>query len=134
MDRRTTWAGYRILLVAMAIQGVTPDCDNLVSSRLLRLIASGWTGGPAADGASTPMQTPIPPDDGDGDPGLFCSKVAAGCALRVRLDTGDRRFIHFIPIHFLERSSRSVPRPFDPPGVALRGSDSLYACLCRFLC
>ena len=134
MDGRSTWAGYRILLVAMAIQGLTPDYANLASSRLSRLVASGWTTRPAADVGRVPSSAPIPRDDQDDGPGEICSRVTVESPLRVRLDAGGRRCIHFLSIVPFERPSRWAPRAFDPTGGDSRGSQGLIARLCRFVC
>jgi hypothetical protein len=133
-DRRSILAGYRVLLVATAIQGLTPDHGSLASPWLLRLVTSGWPGGRAADGGPAPMPTPISSGDHDGVPGEVCSAVAAKSSLRARLDTGERLCIQLIPIGLIERPSRTVPRRPYPTGEIWRGSDGLIPALCRFVC
>jgi hypothetical protein len=127
-------AGCRILLVAIAIQGLTPDHASLASTWLLRCITLGSPGHWAADDGAAPMPTPIHGGDHDVVPGESCSNVAAESSLRVRFDTGGRLCIHVIPISLLERPNRSDFRSPCPIGVVRWGSDGLIRSLCRFLC
>jgi hypothetical protein len=129
-DRRSTRAGCRILLIAMAIQGLTPDYGNLASSWLLRLVTSGPADGRAADGDSAP----IPRGDQDNVPGTIGSTAAARSALRGRLDAGGRIGIHILPVNSLERPGRTTPRSLHPPGTHPTGPDGRLSSLCRFLC
>jgi hypothetical protein len=132
--RRSIRAGYRILLVAIAIQGLTPDHASLASTWLLRCVALGSPDHWAADDGAAPMPTPIHAGDHDVVPGEFCSNMSAESSLRVRLDTGGRLSIHLIPIGLLERPNRSDPRSPCPIGVVRWGFGGLIRSLCRFLC
>jgi hypothetical protein len=133
-DKGSIRAGYRVLLIATAIQGLTPDYGNLASSCLLRLVTSGSADSRAADRVPPPRSTPVPGGDHDGVPGEVCSTIAPHAALRARLDTGGRPCVRFLPVGFLDRLSRPAPRSLDPPGVVIRGPDGLIPVLCRFLC
>jgi hypothetical protein len=134
MGKSLTRAVYGILLIAMAIQGLTPDYSNLASSWLLRLVTSGSADSRAADGGSAPLPTPVPRGDHDGIPGEVCAEASDRDAPRVRVGAGDRPGAPFLPVGPLDRPSRSAPRPSIPPGVVTRGSDGLIPSLCRFLC
>ena len=57
--RRSIWAGYRIVLLAMAIQGLTPDSASLASPWLLRIVTSASVDGLAAGDGSSSMPTPL---------------------------------------------------------------------------
>jgi hypothetical protein len=133
-DRQTAGAGLRILLVAMAIQGLTPDRGDLASSRLLQLVASGLVDCESADSGSAPSSIPIPRDWDDGLPGVLGSTLVASAALRTHLDTGGRPALHFLPAGLLNQLIRSVPRSLRPAGIVVRGPDGLIVSICRFLC
>ncbi len=132
-DRQSTRASFRILLVATAIQGLTPDCDNLASSCLLRLVTSQCATSRATDGAAAPMPMPIPFGDQDDAPGELCSAVPADTAVRFRVDPGDQR-CQFFPVGLLERLTGSAHRSLDLPGAGSRSSNGLVLSLCRLLC
>ena len=133
-DGRSTRAGYRVLLVAMAIQGLTPDDGNLASSWLFRLVSAGPAGGMVAGGDASSMPTPLRGGDDDGLPGEWCRTVAAEAALRGRLDVGSRLCLPFLPAGLLERPTRSAPRSPHPLGLIRHGPHGLIPSLCRFLC
>jgi hypothetical protein len=127
-------AGYRILLVAIAIQGLTPDRASLASTWLLRCVALGSPDHWAVGDGAAPLPTPTHGGEQDVAPGVFCSNVTTGSSLRVRLDTGGRFCIHLIPIGLLEWPSRSDSRSRCPTGVVWWGSDALIHSLCRLRC
>jgi hypothetical protein len=131
--RRSMRAGYSILLVAMAIQGLTPDQSDLASSRLLRLVLSGLAGS-RSDGGPAPSSIPTPRGQDDGVPGEICATVAAGVASRVRLDTGGPPHVHVLPVGILDHLTRSALHPLRRPRVVAWGADGLIPSLCRFRC
>jgi hypothetical protein len=133
-DGRSTRAGYWVLLVAMTIQGLTPDGGNLASSWLFRLVSAGPVEGLATGGDPISIPAPLHDGDDDGVPGELCRPVGAETALRVRLDDGSRLRIPFLPAGLLERSGRSATRSLHPPGPVPRGPAGLIPSLCRFLC
>jgi len=134
-DRRSIRAGsWMILLVATATQGFTPDHDNLVSSRILRLVTAGLAETDAADSSHSPLSTPLPCGEHDGVPGGVCSKVAAESVLPLPPGPGVHQRIQFLPDDLRARPGRSAPCSFNPPGGALPGSGGLIPSLCRFLC
>ncbi len=129
-DGRLRRAGYRALLVAMAIQGLTPDSGDLASSWLLRLVASGPADAPAEDGAPAPIHR----GDQHDLPGAIGPAIAAKSLPRGRLDDGGRIGLHFLSASPLARPGRSAPRSLDPPGVVPPESDERLSSLCRFRC
>jgi hypothetical protein len=131
MEKPMTRVGYGILLIAMALQGLTPDCSNLASSMLLRLVSSGLAESRAADGC-TPL--PIPRGDQDGIPGEVCGEASDRDATRVRLDADGRPCVRFLPVGLLDQLSRSAPLSSLLTSVVLRWPDGLNAPFCRFLC
>jgi hypothetical protein len=133
-DKQLIRAGYWILLVAMAIQGLTPDGSNVASSWLLRLVTAGLADSWVAGGGPAPSHTPIPRGDHGDVPGEIGSLARAGAALRIRLETGVRPCVDFLPVSLLDRLPRPALGSCDPPGTAMRGSDGLIPSLCRFLC
>jgi hypothetical protein len=133
-DGRSARAGYGILLVAMAIQGLTPDDGNLASSWLLRLVSAVPTDDMAQDGQAPSMPTPPRGCDDDGVPGEFCRGVAAVTALRIRLDDGSRLRIYFLPAGLPDWPTRSGARSVYPAGLFLRGPNGLIPSLGRFRC
>jgi hypothetical protein len=114
----------------MAIQGLTPDYDDLASSWLLRLVISGPADGRAADG--DPVTIPRG-DEGD-VPGAIGSTAAAGSALRGRLDAVRRVSILILSVGPLGRPGRAAPRSLHPQCAVPPGSGGRLSSLCRFLC
>jgi hypothetical protein len=132
-DWLSTRAGYGILLVAMAIQGITPDYVNLASPWLLKLVISVSADDPA-EGDPSPSPAPLDRNDGEGVPGEFCSKATAESALRVNLDTGGRLCVRYLPSALLDSPGRSATRSLHPHGVVQPGFDGSIPSLCRFQC
>jgi hypothetical protein len=130
-DWLLTQAGYGILLLAMAIQGLTPDYRNLASSWLLRFVTSISADVPLADGDPSPMPAPL---QSEGGPCEICRMVTAETALRIRSDDGNRLCISFLIATLLERPIRSAPRSRRLLGVIPPRSDGLVPSLCRFQC
>jgi hypothetical protein len=133
MEKPMTRAGSWFLLIAMAVQGLTPDCSNLASSMLLRLVSSGLADSRAAGGCTS---LPIPRGDHDEIPGEVCGEASDRDATRVQLDADGRPCIRFLPVGLLDRPGRSAPlsSPSLPPGVVMRWPDDLIISLCRFVC
>jgi hypothetical protein len=133
-DRLSTRAGCCILLVAMAIQGLTPDQLNLASSWLLRLVLAEMVDSPSADGDRAPSQTPSPLGQEDGAPDEIVSTVVHNATPRVRIDSD--RWLPFdaLPVDIRERPTRSALHSLHPPGVVVQGSDGLILSLCRLIC
>jgi hypothetical protein len=128
MEKPMTRVGYPIVLIAMAIQGLTPDYSNLASSMLFRLVCSGL----ADPGGCTPL--PIPRGDQDGVPGEVCGEASGRDVTRVRLDDDGRPCLRFLPVDLLDRPGRSAPLSSLPPGVVMRWPYGLIISLCRFVC
>lgn len=133
MEKPITRAGSWILLIAMAVQGLTPDGSNLASSMLFRLVSSGVAGSRAAGGCA-PLPIPVPRGDHDGIPGEVCAEASDRDAPHVRLDADGRPCLRFLPAVPLDRPGRSAPLSSFPRGVVMRWPDGLIASLCRFLC
>ncbi len=125
--------GYRVLLVAMAIQGLTPDGGNLASPWLLRLIGTGPADVTAAR-SDDARPTPLHGEDGDDTSGNLCEAVAPAAAMRVRLQDGGRPCPSFSAADLGEWPRRPAPRSIPPSGPNLRGPHGLISSLCRFLC
>jgi hypothetical protein len=133
-DGRLTRAGYWVLLVAMAVQGLTPDDGNLASSLLLRLVSAGPAGDMALHDDASSLPPPLHGGDENGVPGAFCRTVAVGGALRVRLDDGTRTRLPFLPAGLLDRPNRSAPRSILAPGPVPLAPGGLIPALGRFRC
>lgn len=133
MEKPMTRAGYWILLVAMAVQGLTPNSSNLASSLLLRLVCSGLADSRAVGGCS-----PLPTPGGDRDeiPGEVCGEASDRDTTRVQLDADGRPCIRSLPVGLLDRPGRSalLSSPPLPPEVVMRWPDGLIISLCRFIC
>lgn len=131
--RRSIRGGYRVLLVAMAIQGLTPDGRNLASPWLLRLIGTG-PAHVAAASSHDPRPTPLHGEDHDGTTGYFCEAVAPAAAIRVRLQDGEPSDALSPAGALVEWARRPSCRSIPPPGPISRGPHGLISSLCRFLC
>jgi hypothetical protein len=118
----------------MAVQGLTPDDGNLASSLLLRLVSAGPADGMALHGDASSLPTPVRGGDDNRVPGEFCRAVAAGNALRVRLDDGIRLRLPFFPGGLLDRPIQSAPCSILAPGLVPRAPDGLIPSLGRFRC
>ena len=132
--RRSMWAVYRIFLLAMVIQGVTPDSASLASPWLLRMITPAPVDGPAAGDGSSSMPKPLDASTEGGVAGAIYQHGAAVSAPRVRLDDDRRLSIPFLAASLRDRPIRSAPRSLRCRGVVQRWPDGLIPSLCRFLC
>ncbi len=132
--RRSMWTVYRIVLLAMAIQGLTPDSASLASPWLLRMITPAPVDGLAADKASSSMPKPLHGSTEGGAAGVICQPGPAESAPRVRLDDDRRLSIPFLAASLRDRPIRSAPRSLRSRGLVQRWPDRLIPSLCRFLC
>ena len=132
--KRSSGAGIAILLVAAAIQGLTPDRDDLASSRILRLLETTRVSPRATGGNPAPTPISIPHDQDHGIPGEISGKVVPRVALRARLDDDIRSSDPLLPPGYLEPPIPSSLHPLPPPRAASRGPVDLIGSLCRLLC
>ncbi len=132
--RRSMWAGYRVVLLAMAIQGLTPDSASIVSPWLLRIVTSASVDGLAAGDGSSSMPTPLHGSEEGGVAGVICQAEAAVSAPRVRLDDDRRLSIPFLAAGLRDRPIPSTPRSRPSRSVVQRWPDGLLPFLCRFRC
>src|SRR5690242_1244179 len=87
-DRRSGRATIRIVLLAVALQGLTPDRANLASPWLLRLVTAVSVDDAASGEHRSSMLAPLDGREDGGDTGGICQGVAAHFAPRIRLDDG----------------------------------------------
>jgi hypothetical protein len=132
--RRSMWAVYRIVLLNMAIQGLTPDSASLASPWLLRMITPAPVDGLAAGDGSTSMPKPLRGSKEGGLVGVTCQPGADVSAPRVRLDDDRRLSIPFLVANLHDRPIRSAPRALHSRSPVQRWPDDLIPSLCRFLC
>jgi hypothetical protein len=132
--RRSMWAVYRIVLLGMAIQGLTPDSASLASPWLLRMITTASVDGLAAGDGSSSMPKPPRGSEEGGAAGAICQHGAAVSAPRVRLDDARRLSVPFLAASLRDRPMRSAPRLVRSRGLVQRWPDGLIPSLCRFLC
>jgi hypothetical protein len=119
----------------MAIQGLTPDCANLSSPWLFRLVGAGCVDGAGAGDARSSMPGPLRSGDDRGVAGEICQTVAAESVPRVRrLDDDRRLFFPVLPAGVGDRPTRSAPRSLLATGRVRRWLDGPIPFLCRFLC
>jgi hypothetical protein len=133
-DRRSTRAAFRIALLVMAIQGLTPDYANLASPWFLRLVTAASVDGRASGDDLSSMPTPRNGSDDGGVAGEICQTVAAESAPRVRRDDDRRLRLPFLLAGLCDRPTRSAPRSLLSPVPVRRWPDGLMPSLCRFLC
>jgi len=123
-----------MMLLAMGLEGLTPDARDLASSWLLGTLASTTETTRFIDLAHSPLHDPGSTDPEDGRPGEVCTRIDLAFSVRVRHEEGVARLslplvrITFVPRGpepcRLTRSSRMVERR----------AESLIPALCRFLC
>ncbi len=92
-DARSSRIGQLILLVAMAIQGLTPDFRNLSSPWLFRILT--WE---LADLAGGKDSDRCPLDDHDKGPGEVFAPGGMHASLRLHRDAVGRPTAEFTPI------------------------------------
>ncbi len=115
---------YRyLLLIALAIQGFTPDFRNLSSRWLIQLLTCNSGGG----------SSPLPGEERHEGPDQVCAPVSIDATPRTRLDNGARPLAAPMPLSPSQRWIRSTPVSLHFFGIATRGSHDLLRSLCRFL-
>jgi hypothetical protein len=132
-DRRSILAVSLVLLLATAVQGITPDPGGVVSSRFFELVSSGCFDDPVPDGGGNSSSAPLPRDGHDVAPDEVCSPLV-GATSRDRLDHGSPLCIQVVHVGLHKDPVRTLPRRRRGTVAGLRGSDGLMASLCRFLC
>ena len=118
----------------MAIQGLTPDCANLASPWLLRIVTSGSVDGVAAAGGKASMPTPLHDSDAGDAASEICQTVVAKSAPRVRLEDDHRLCITFLAGGLRDRPIGSASRSHPSGCLVQRWPDGLIPSLCRFRC
>ena len=129
MDARSSRIAHQFLLIAMAIQGVTPDFRNLSSPWLFRILT--WESADLAGGKDSDS---LPVEDHDKGPDEVCAANGMDAILRLRFDVGSRDASEFTPVRPSERLIRSTTLSFHPHIISMQGGDDLIRSLCRFLC
>jgi hypothetical protein len=132
--RRSMWAVYRIVLLNMAIQGLTPDSASLASPWLLRMITPAPVDGLAAGTGSSSIPMPQHGSKGGGVAEVISQPAADVSTPRVRLDDDRWLSIPFLTATLRDRPIRSAPRSLRSRGLVQRWPDGLIPSLCRFLC
>jgi hypothetical protein len=132
--RRSMWAVYRIVLLAMAIQGLTPDSASLASPWLLRMITPAPVDGLAAGNGSSSTPKQLHGSKDSDVAGVICQPGAAVSAPSVRLDDDRRLSSPFLAASLRERPIRSAPCSLRSRGLVQRWPEGLIPSLCRFLC
>jgi hypothetical protein len=132
VGKRSTWAAYRIVLITMAIQGLTPDYSSLASPWLLRIVASPSVHGLAASDDASPL--PRHDSDDGGVPGAMCQSEAVVSAPRVRLDDDRWLRILFLATSLRDRPIRSATRSLSSQCLVQPRSYGPIPPLCHFLC
>jgi hypothetical protein len=120
--------GRDLLLIALAIQGLTPDSRDLSSPRLIRLIACKSHAVRSGEGPP-PLQAV---DHLDG-PDAVCAPVVNDQIERIRLRVDARPFVAFTPPRPCERWLHSAGISCHLFGAAARGSRDRIRSLCRLL-
>jgi hypothetical protein len=147
--RTSRWLAFRFLLIATAIQGITPSTHNLASSRLLRIVfetdaltesntdrgeATSTTHG-VAQNESAPAGSGPPIDKHrKKTPGVVCLLVRTGWHAGPRRHAGNSLRIEFVsdsPWETSIETARSRSLPIHRSVV--QGTDLLDS-LCRLTC
>jgi hypothetical protein len=128
-DARSSRIGRLILLVALAIQGVTPDPRSLASPRLFRILT--WELADLAFG-----QDPDPPPIGDRDenPSDVCSPSGMHEGPRLSRDPAGRPGAEITSNCSCGRLLQSSILSFHAHILAMQGGDDRILALCRFRC
>jgi hypothetical protein len=120
----------RIALIALSIQGVTPDSDDLTSFSLSRILLSIL-----AD-SICPIDDSVPLGDETHDekPDEVCMPASAGVRLPLRCRVGTLRIRGLIPALADERTRRPDHlRPPSSPGGSVQRGEMILS-LCRLTC
>jgi hypothetical protein len=121
MDRRSRYHAIFLptLLVAMAIQGATPDAHDLASNKALQLLC------PAVHNSSLPT-------DNDGFPDEVCGTIRTGIPSFFCESIHFPKTISVIAGSLARLTSRNILRSY--PQACLVGIDGLPHFLCRWIC
>ena len=128
MDARSNPICRHLLLIALAIQGFTPDFHNLASRWLIQLLTCQTTTLMAGEGSP-----PRPDKEHHQGPDHVCAPVSIDATPRIRLDAGARSCATFTPVGPCERWIPEAPVSLHLFGIAPRGSHDVIRSLCRFL-
>jgi hypothetical protein len=147
--RTSRWLIFRLLLIAMATQGITPSTHNLASSRLLRILfetevqtesntdrgeATSATGG-VAQNDNAPAESGPPIDKHRKKaPGVVCLPVRTGWQAGPRRHAGKSLRIESVsdsPWESFIESAQSCPLHIHRS--VEQGTDRLHS-LCRLTC
>jgi hypothetical protein len=129
MDARSSRIAHQVLLIALAIQGLTPDFRNQSSAWLFRILT--WE---SADLVGGDDSGSLPLDDFDEGPGEVFAPGGMHPSLRLHRDAVGRPTAEFGSICACERMFRSAILSFHPHILAMQGGDDLIRSLCRFHC
>jgi hypothetical protein len=129
MDARSSWIAHQIVLIAVAIQGLTPDFRNLSSPWLFRIVTWELVDLAGGHGSESP-----PGEDHDEGPDDVCAANGLDAILRLRFDAGSQYTAELTPVRPSERLIRSTTLSSLPHIISSRGGDDLIRSLCRFLC
>lgn len=129
----STRAGCRLLLIAIALQGLTPDPRDLASAWLLGFLVPETAPSRPVDSGPVPSPTRLPVGQDDGGLGELCVKPEPASGSRARIE-GDGHLPPVVAVARFEPGASSPRLPLRPPSVLDRWADGLLPYLCRFLC
>ena len=129
VDSTALRIGRHFLLIALAIQGFTPDFRDLASRWLIKLLTCNSTAFTMDVGSSRHHG-----ENHREGPDHVCSPASVDASLRTRLDNGSRPFAAFTPLKpyggwvpLVHVFSRRL-------GIATRERHDMIRSLCRFVC
>ena len=125
---RTSRIGRNLLLIALTIQGFTPDFRNLASPWLIRLLACS-----SAEMVPGEPAAPLSPQDHQDGPSEFGAPASLDAIPRNRYDSSIRPCAALPPPAPSERWIAPALGSCHFFGIAERGSHDLIRSLCRFL-
>lgn len=127
-------AGSLALLIAMAIQGVTPDDLDLASGRIIRLVQAGWAGPRPGREGTAPSGLTISGDRGHSAPRENGPTISPGVASPVRVADRVRTILHALPARTFLGTTRSDPGTPRPCAAVAPWADGLIVPPCRLNC
>ena len=144
---KSRWIGLQILLVAAAIQGITPNNHNLASVKLFRILSTdaaalNLSGDEAATSTCRGLDQESPPDESAQQidtfrkktPGVICLPLRTGSKAGPRRYTGDSlctwSVFDGLCLSFVKPDQ---PCPLRLPTIVVQGSDFLHS-FCRLTC
>ncbi len=128
-DARSSQIGRLILLIALAIQGMTPDLRSLASPWLFRILT--WE---LADLTFGHDPEPTPVGDRDDIPSDVCSPGGMHESPRLQRHPSGRLGAEFTLNCPSERWLQSAILSFHAHILATQGGDDRIRALCRFRC